>query len=240
MEPLSAHEVIDCLTARVISPSLFEAATKFIRQGHRDMTEWLLTAIYGHSPHELAYCDTKDEVARKRGDFSYVPLGVNHFLEVIRQLNPKSGQKFIDVGHGIGDKVFLAREVFDLDAYGVEYTPDSYYFGKFALQHAYANLGYPAAGRWACPLPITLYLGDAFEHNFAPYDIIYLYCPIADFNTMERLYNHILNTAKTGAKVVETFPSASEMLLMKVARERGFKIVYGKGHLDSYVIIKRK
>jgi len=159
-----------------------------------------LKLIFGLEPDRLSCSDIKDELAYKRGDYAYIPLPPADFVVAISAalLTKPRAKKFIDVGSGIGDKAFLASDYFNLTAYGIEYTPDSYYAGKF-LSKKFMDL-YPNK-----PRP-TFILGDAFEHDFKPYDIIYMYQPISREMNMLNLYKHIYRTAKVGAVIVETLP----------------------------------
>jgi hypothetical protein len=136
--------------------------------------------------------------------YPYIPLDYGMFFRLLGCLE-KVG-KFIDVGCGIGDKVLTANLVFGAEAEGIEYTPQTYYIGKYYLD----KLGKYPVTHWDSKPPETkLIFGDAFDHDFKKYDTIYLYHPICDEQLMHKLYLHIFKTMKNGAVMIEAMTGQS-------------------------------
>ncbi len=145
----------------------------------------------------------KDKPVEAQEDhYPYIRLSYDLFFDLLKQPFLKKGGEFIDVGCGIGDKVALANLVFGYNATGIEYTPLTYYTGVCYLT---GRNGY-FHDSWGRATAVHLVLGDAFDHNYKPYDVIYLYHPIRNSHKMRELYLHIFKTMKRNAVLIEALP----------------------------------
>lgn len=151
--------------------------------------------------------DTTDpEVHKKRelGDreFRYVPLSPTHFLgqltEAVKAVEARK-IKFIDVGCGIGTKVLLAREVLKAsggDAFGIEKFPPYVEIARRVLM-TYGFRQEPVKSDNE-----VIIKGDAIAHSYAPYNLIYFYCPIIDYKKQVELEERIVKTCRVGTVIM--------------------------------------
>ena len=150
--------------------------------------------------------DSQEDIdaKRKAGQFEYIPFRVCDFItqitaarKMLKGPNYETNYKFIDVGCGIGTKVLLAREYFD--AYGIEIT------NKY-VERARALLIASKSSRWSKPnvaeLCAKIIEGDALEHDYREYDVVYFYWPIRHSETQVKLEQHIIRTIKKGGIVI--------------------------------------
>lgn len=143
---------------------------------------------------------TPQEKERKKaaGEFEYIPLSVQEFetqCQLVRDLNLLKGKEahFLDVGCGIGSKVWLARQYFQR-ASGVEIT-------SAYVETAREVLKVEAGGVYWSPKQGgrgEIICADALTFNYAPYNIIYFYCPLLDYDKQMKLEMQIVKTAKVG------------------------------------------
>jgi SAM-dependent methyltransferase len=138
----------------------------------------------------------RDDREKRNYHYPYIPFEPVMFLERVRWALTLLGDQephFIDVGCGIGDKLLLTHKLLGVQKVsGIEYNEQT-----FAV--AQENLS---------DIATVLVRGDAFQHNFAPYNLIYLYCPISSPIIMQHLFRHIARTAPNGAVIMEMLPSA--------------------------------
>ena len=114
----------------------------------------------------------------------WMPFSWPDFIALIGEALPETtGDKFLDVGAGIGTKMLLAREIFGLDVTGIERVPA---YIKVARDHDLMVIERDAAG-W---------------DGYGDYDLVYFNRPFFDQGLQERLEQHIWNTMKPGAVVV--------------------------------------
>jgi len=149
----------------------------------------------------------KDPVG-KPGYYPYIPFSVEGFVAAIDRAMWMSGEygrhrdfqyphpvrgnvSFIDVGCGVGDKLALAKLVMGFnDVTGIECVHQTAAVAKKRLgKHQIAVLEM-----------------DAFEYDFSPHNLIYMYHPIADNCLYAQLYAHIAKTIKPGAMILEVMP----------------------------------
>lgn len=132
----------------------------------------------------------KDRFASQEGHTTYIPYPVRRFMRIILEVTAAVGLqgKFIDVGCGIGDKVLLADAFSYLDGYGIEYEDQTYWLSQTFLPRK---------------LRPQIFHTDAKEFDFSGYNLIYLYCPIFDGNSIHKLYRRILDTMDNGAVMLE-------------------------------------
>ena len=174
--------------------------------------------------------EEKDEKATRDSHYPYIPANPVRFTKILEKLIKKEklvpkDLKFIDIGSGNGDKVFLAWFLFDFWATGLEYTTYthllSYYLiDKFArddwkkyepvgravkedLINAESLENQPFAlsllEERKKYLKIHLIRGDGKEFDYSKYDIIYTYRPIVNKVSLFELYDQIWKTMKIGA-----------------------------------------
>lgn len=165
----------------------------------------------------------------KPGYYPYIALYPMQFISLINRAiqlrneskiaevtrKPSGLTKFIDVGCGIGDKVYIAREILQLDASGIEYIPET------------------AAKARAVMPDAKIHEGDAFDFDFGEYDLIYMYRPICDVKLYRQLYMHIAQTARIGAVIVEALCDNPE-LEKPTAIPDGYFDIYQFGPHPSY------
>lgn len=132
------------------------------------------------------------ERKKRDGEYEYIPLGLEAFQTQITVahglLADTANASFIDVGCGIGTKVALARLKFPR-AYGIEITPE------------YAEVARRLLSRFNTLSDKDEYIicGNALEHSYKPYDVIYFYCPFMQPDLQIKLEQHLVKTAKKGA-----------------------------------------
>lgn len=164
----------------------------------------------------------RDKNIKRKDHFYYIPKYPETFLQCLIKINKIYGNRksFMDVGCGIGDKVLLSHYTnFFSKCYGIEYSDYTYNIAKEKIE--------PITGQ------DTIFKGDAFEHDFSPYDTIYLYCPIRERKPMKELLLHVYNTMKEDAIIL--FFNAVIYDWEKWTRENNLK--YARPY--SYVITKR-
>lgn len=167
----------------------------------------------------------------KVGQYRYIPLDQNTFhqqLQEVIKLFPyirdwDKNPKFIDVGCGIGSKVFLAQQR-GFTAYGIEITPKYVEIARklvaircstgLLLEHGDEK----AAAR--------IFQGDAIEHSYKDYDVIYFYCPLSDHKLEAKLEARIRDTAKSGAFVI-----ANNFNHSKWSSDKRFRPIGSEGQL---------
>lgn len=161
--------------------------------------------------------ERKDSYAIENGHYPYIPFSPENFVIYFKQITKLfkdknlNDVKFIDVGHGHGDKVFLAR-LLGFDSYGIEYTRETFYLSTFLMSkffhekeyfiHTYAPNppGYLERPDWWNDIKnITLYEGDATKFNFSKFDVIYSYVPISDNKGYKILAENIARTMDIGS-----------------------------------------
>lgn len=111
-------------------------------------------------------------------------------------LGYKDSHSFIDVGCGIGSKVVLANAL-SFRAHGIEITRRYVTIARKVV----------AKGQMGCVYTHginepQIIQGNAFKHNYKPYDVIYFYCPMVDWQKQRVLEEHIVKTAKSGAYII--------------------------------------
>lgn len=132
------------------------------------------------------------------GRFYYIPLSNAQFLaqlktaRIILNINSTPGRCFIDVGCGIGSKVFLANG-HGFHAHGIEFREEYVEVAKKLVSSSYSGNG--------CKTPLII-KGDALKFDYSQFDVIYFYCPIANYEKEKELEKLIIKTAKPGAVIL--------------------------------------
>ena len=121
----------------------------------------------------------------KRGSYRYIPLPLGIFVSqisaVVDYTNPYNYPSWIDVGCGIGTKVLLAQHM-GFNAHGID-----------------LNRRYVALARRLTRQNHKIILGNALEHDYSGYDVIYFYKPFKNDYLEEQLEAHLIGTAQPGA-----------------------------------------
>ena len=161
-----------------------------------------LFSVYGDMLDQAHCSEVKSE--DEKHYYDYVPYDRERFYDMLHEWSDHVDmggeyrtKRFIDVGCGIGDKVFLAWLVKGWEAHGVELNDHTYQLGKYAL-HNYIRDQH-----------INLIHHDAFDLSYEDYDIVYMYCPIKSSTLLGELYQHVYETMREGAIMVEVGNSSS-------------------------------
>lgn len=167
-------------------------------------THYLVDNLLYSLENTLADLGSKKEQKKHedKGAYVYIPWSHKAFcaaLEIVKNLrnDVDTALKFIDVGCGIGSKVFLADRA-GLDAYGIEMHPKYVEAARKLLivgRHAY----YQRADE---KLSSHIIHGDGRKHNYSPYDVIYFFNPMRNQELEKQLEERIFATAKPGALIL--------------------------------------
>jgi len=111
----------------------------------------------------------------------WMPFQMADFVAIMTECVAQSeGRMFLDVGSGIGTKLAVAQELFDLEAMGIEYDP---------VMAGYAD----DSGR------VTLTCDALKYEGYDRYDIIWMYRPFRDPLSQAKLEHKIYEAMKPGA-----------------------------------------
>jgi hypothetical protein len=138
------------------------------------------------------YRTVRDDRQIEERHHHYIAFGPDHFfqqLDFFRLLDHTG--RFLDVGAGTGEKVFLA---FALGRFtkcdGLEYDARTVAVAEFLF----------AAIAAQDPYPVQMIQGDAFTFDrYGDYDVIYMFRPIFDELRMGLLIRRIAEQMKVGA-----------------------------------------
>ncbi len=163
--------------------------------------------------------------------YAHIPFGNVHFIQGLQSTrqwisSPASELKFLDVGCGIGTKVFLAQSL-GFDAYGLEWN---------APYLEVARKFYKDYDEDRDP---TFIEGNALEFNrYDQYDIIYWYGPISRGISNEEIAALLLNQMKPGAILF----SGDKHYVQQVSRDfKHYKVDPEQfEHLHEYHIVRKK
>lgn len=105
--------------------------------------------------------------------------------------NPYSEVKFLDVGCGLGNVVFLASSKFD--AYGIEFSEEYVQAARKMLASTFSHRN----------MDNHIIHCDALDYNdYNQYDVIYWYRPIRDAKLMTNLATRVAKQMKVGAYLI--------------------------------------
>lgn len=114
---------------------------------------------------------------------SWMPFQIADFIAIMSEaLAVADGMAFLEVGSGIGTKCLIARELFGLTTFGIEYS--EYLADEATLR-----------GRG------PVWTGDAldFHYGYSNYDIIWMYRPFRDEELESQLEQKIYSEMRPGA-----------------------------------------
>jgi SAM-dependent methyltransferase len=102
---------------------------------------------------------------------------------------PNCSKRFLDVGCGPGN-VMLIAETFGFTPFGIEYNPSLVRRAPYRQLKQYSPTGTEGG----------IYQQDAFKFlHYGDFDVVYLYCPVADHSLEVNLENIIESRLKKGA-----------------------------------------
>jgi SAM-dependent methyltransferase len=154
----------------------------------------------------------KQERASKKGQmfarrfYVCIHLYPHDFVNCFNQLAPHLPSdkplKFLDVGCGIGHKMFMAKSLYGFDVHGLDlrkpYLDTAH---TLLMEHFGKNHGLPKKSE------DYLFHTNAFNFKkFAEFDVIYFYCPISDCKLQRKLECHLLERAKIGCVIAGFLP----------------------------------
>lgn len=114
------------------------------------------------------------------------PFPAHEFLRVMR--NVPSGM-FLDVGCGIGTKLFLLQQLGWRRLYGID-----------------VHAPFVRAARVLCPAAYVK-VADAFEYDgFDQFDVVFMWWPLADEERELKLERHVITRMRRGA--IAYFPES--------------------------------
>lgn len=140
-----------------------------------------------------------------------IHLSIDHFLSdlfqlrshIISKTKKENGWeipsvKFIDVGCGVGQKVYLAARHLGFDAEGIEMRKEHVKIANEALEKFCRK-----TRRYGEVAPTKVFEGNAITfEKYSDYDIIYFYCPSHEPATEAKIEWAIAKGAKVGAYVI--------------------------------------
>ncbi len=137
--------------------------------------------------------------------YKCIHLSVNEFINamrllVVKEFKPRRDHNpytFLDVGCGVGQKVTIAKALFDFDAYGLELRDQLYRVARQLHKDLFVR-------RWHQPTRKSQFFkANALTFpRYDQFDLIYFYCPIADHVLQTELEKKILTDAKVGAVIL--------------------------------------
>lgn len=114
----------------------------------------------------------------------WMPFPVYDFLALVAEALPEStGDRFLEVGCGIGTRMMLARDVFGLDVRGFDRVPE------YVAQ----------AQQLGCPAEVADALG---YEGYGKADILWFNRPFSDKDTQRRLERQVWADMASGAVVI--------------------------------------
>jgi SAM-dependent methyltransferase len=111
----------------------------------------------------------------------FMPFSIPAFLALLLEAIPGApGNRFLDVGSGVGAKMLLARDICGLDVTGIEIVPEYI--------------------RQADSAGLMTWQGDAAEfHGYGDHDLIWMYRPFRDPDAQAGLEKRIQDQMAPGA-----------------------------------------
>lgn len=140
----------------------------------------------------LAY-EIGDEVQNKlekdRNHYPYIPSHPPHFCNVVAELKRRHPEfsTFLDIGSGLGEKVFLAHFLGFSSSVGIEYNIRTFTIAEWKKELYGLYNG-----------EVKFRNQDAFKCKNFNGKFVYLYVPINNPPLMLDLYRHILNNMENG------------------------------------------
>lgn len=174
----------------------------------------------------------------KDGGYKCIHLQPIQFIERFQKLieitkwndNEIKSKKFLDIGCGVGQKMFLAKSL-GFNAYGLELRNELIDEGKrlfFDLRLEPYNFIKGNA--------LTNFIkGNALTYNdYSKFDILYFYCPLFDEKLEMEMEKRIIKQAKSGAIVIGFLTNKFR------GKIKGWKTLYCEKDYDNHGTIYQK
>jgi len=163
--------------------------------------------------------------ANEKGCFQYVAYNEKKFLlqmhrvsVVLDILDRRRQARFLDVGCGIGTKVFMVSTLF-AQADGLEFDKNYIEVAKKVHQ----------SSSWEHSQNISFMEGDALDFSrYSEYDVIYLYRPFHDSVNQDKLEEKIAQNIKTNAIIVGTLCN-----FFKLPEHIRPRMIFNNGYLKT-------
>jgi SAM-dependent methyltransferase len=161
--------------------------------------------------------ETADQKYQRHVDadsgYKCIHLGINDFIQqlqfVVKELHLTSTQiskiKFLDVGCGVGQKVFLAS-CFGFDAFGLELRKELIEAGRGLFSKLNADYIFRQYGSCRCDRDFFIQ-GNALTYTgYNQFDILYFYCPLHKNELEIELEKKLAQDAKPGTIILANLP----------------------------------
>lgn len=158
--------------------------------------------------------EKEERVVRKDGGYKCIHLSPDQFCVMLGEVLQHRGfkdddswlsrskrLKFLDVGCGVGEKVYLAS-LFGLNSFGLELRKELVDEGV----ELFKSMGHGIIHWSENPVTDCFIHADALTYDYSNFDILYFYCPLVDHTLQKKLELQIANTAKKGAIVIPASP----------------------------------
>lgn len=223
-DPLAAG----ALSAYLLTPDNLRAFVDFCRTlpaGRKGGRIPAALALAFNPRRPNCYHTERDDCQTLDGHYPYIAFHPESFfaqLRFYRVLNHPG--RFLDVGSGLGEKVFLAYALGRFsECHGLEYDPRTVAVAEFLL----------ASIAPRDPYPIQMLHGDALSFDrYADYDVIYTYRPFHDPNRMESLVRRIALQMKVGAVLFDVIQPC--LALRKMAPDKFATAIQGPGGFANW------
>jgi SAM-dependent methyltransferase len=150
--------------------------------------------------------EKRDRIVRSDGGYKCIHLGVEDFITqvqfVIKTLHLAPNLlRFVDVGCGVGQKVFLAH-CFGFNSFGLELRKELIEAGENLFNRLSVS-----KHQYQWNKGDFFIQGNALTYpDYSRFDIIYFYCPLADEKLEVELEKKIAADAHAGAIVLGNLP----------------------------------
>ena len=176
------------------------------------------TYFFSNLDKDLEKNNGKDKTQKDEKHYPYIAYDTVGFINnVLTLIHEKFGRRksFVDVGCGIGDKVFLAwlSGIFD-ECVGIEYEGFTSAIGMNVAQGSLSRnrpsicinktsiVNKDYSGKKSL-IDFGIVNANAFDLNYRRFDTIYLYQPIANHKLLITFYEHIFKTMPAKAILLE-------------------------------------
>lgn len=210
----------------------------------RLLSEFLVTMAFGRNERHFESLDKKngkDEKQKEEAHYPYIAAPLDTFLQILYRMYKVYGEReaFVDVGCGIGDKVFLAwMSGLFKECVGIEYEGFTSAIGREVTErlsqnnpHIYLERAHIFSTRYGkigkdnpkVPIDIGIINANAFNVGYWRFDTVYLYHPIVDEEGMTRLYKWVFKTMGAKSIMIEIMQDRGLELAISEFNDQEFK-----------------